>query len=235
MFQLGPEFSTFSIVARCERTGMLGVGIATRAIAVGARCPYAKAHVGAISSQANTDPRLGIMGIKLLELGYSASKALQELVNSDPHEKKRQIGIVDRDGHSAVHTGFETRDWAGHIVEHNFVAMGNVLLGQHVVEAMADAFRKSSDLPLEERLLRAIEAGRDAGGQHGGQQSSGLLVVEHEVFPRIDLRVDDHGEPIGELRRIYELYKPQTDYFMARPANPYLPPVDEWTKTRIER
>ena len=222
-FQRGIEFHTFSITARCERTGRLGVAIATKAIAVASRCPFVKASVGAVATQASTDPRLGHTALHLLELGYSAPKTLAELEASDPYIEHRQLAIVDRDGNAAARTGKNNRDWAGHITERNYVAMGNVLLGKHVAEAIARAFEDSLDEDLEERLMRAIEAGRDAGGQHGGQTSAGLLVYDREVFPWVDLRVDLHEEPIGELRRILEIYKPQAEFFNLRPSDPTIP------------
>lgn len=222
-FQPGIPFHTFSITARCERTGRLGVAITTRAITVGSRCAFVKANVGAVATQANTDPRLGPMALRLMETEHSAPEALKELETSDPYIEYRQLALVDRDGNSAARTGKENQDWAGHIAEHNYVAMGNVLLGQHVAEAMSRAFEESPDEELEERLLLAIEAGRDAGGQHGGQTSSGLLVYDEEEYPRVDLRVDEHPEPVGELRRIFQLYLPQIDFFNMRPKDPTIP------------
>jgi uncharacterized Ntn-hydrolase superfamily protein len=187
---------TFSITARCERTGRLSVAITTRAITVGSRCPFVKATVGAVATQANTDPRLGPMALRLIETGHSASEA---------------------------RTGRENQEWAGHIAERNYVAMGNVLMGRHVIDAMSHAFEESPDEELEERLLLAIEAGRDAGGQHGGQISSGLLVYDEEEYHRVDLRVDEHPEPVGELRRIFQLYMPQIDFYNMRPKDPTIP------------
>ena len=211
---------TFTIVGRCERTGALGVALATYAIGVGNRCPYVKANIGAISTQASSNPRLGPLAISLLDMGYSAPKVLSELAASDPFIEYRQIGIVDRDGHSAARTGANNRDWKGHINRKNFVAMGNVLLGEHVANAIAQAFEESEQELLEERFLRAIEAGRDAGGQHRGQRSAGLLVIERDSFASIDLRVDLHDEPVGELRRVYSAFKPDKEYFMLRPKDP---------------
>jgi len=222
----GIDFHTFSITARCERTGRLGVAIATRAIAVASRCPFVKANVGAVATQASTDPRLGRTALNLLEMGYAAPKVLKELEASDPYIEYRQLAVVDRDGNSAARTGSENKDWAGHITGRDYVAMGNVLLGVHVAEAMAMTFEDSKDQDLEERLMLAVEAGRDAGGQHGGQTSSGLLVYDREVFPWVDLRVDLHEEPIAELRRILEVYKPQAEYFNLRAADPTIPSTE---------
>lgn len=226
----GVQFHTFSIVARCPHTGRLGVCLATGAIAVGSRCPFVMPGVGAVATQANTDPRLGHLALRLMALGYSAPKVIREIESSDPFIEYRQLGVVDRDGHAAARTGRENRPWAGHIVGKGYAVQGNVLLGEHVLQAMARAFEESEGEDLEERLLRAVEAGRDAGGQHGGQFSAALLVYGQEPFPRVDLRVDDHEEPIGELRRIFTLYKPYTDYYLLRPADPTLPPYEEWRR-----
>lgn len=217
------EFNTFSIMGRCARTGMLGIGIATHAYAVGARCPYARAGVGAVSTQATTDPRLGRLALNLLELGYSAPRTLAEIMASDPHFAHRQVGIVDRDGNSAAETGSANKAFAGHITRRNVVAMGNYLIGPPTIEAMIATFESTAALELDERLLRAIEAGRDAGGQHGGQRSAALLVVDREVYPLVDLRVDAHEEPIGELRRVFRLFEPLKNYFTVRVPDPTMP------------
>jgi uncharacterized Ntn-hydrolase superfamily protein len=226
-FTLGYTSNTFSIVARCPRTRMLGVGIATSSIAVAARCIYAKAGIGAMATQASTDPRLGLTGIKLLELGFSAPKVMAELMASDPYIEKRQLSIVDKDGRSVCHTGVENREWCGHVHGQNFAAAANMVVGEPVVKAMAERFESTPDLPLEERLLLAIEAGHDAGGEAIGEHSAGLLVVDREVFPRVDLRVDDHATAVAELRRIFELYKPLIDYFQERAANPTIPSEED--------
>jgi uncharacterized Ntn-hydrolase superfamily protein len=226
-FTLGYTSNTFSIVARCPRTRMFGIGIATSSIAVAARCIHAKAGVGAIATQASTDPRLGITGIKLLELGFSAPKVLTELRASDPYIEKRQLGIVDRDGRSVCHTGVDNREWCGHINGQNFAAAANMVVGERVVKAMAECLEGTPDLPLEERLLSAIEAGHDAGGEAVGEHSAGLLVVDREIFPRVDLRVDEHAMAVAELRRIFEVYRPLINYFQERAVDPTIPSEEE--------
>jgi uncharacterized Ntn-hydrolase superfamily protein len=231
-FTLGHTSHTFSIVARCPRTRMLGVGIATSSIAVAARCIHAKAGVGAIATQASTDPRLGITGIRLLELGFSAPKVLAELRASDPYIEKRQLSIVDKDGWSVCHTGADNREWCGHMNGQNFVAAANMVVGELVVKAMAERFESTADLPLEERLLLAIEAGHDAGGEAVGEHSAGLFVVDREVFPRVDLRIDEHATAVAELRRIFEVYRPLIDYFQERAANPIIPSEEEKLRTQ---
>lgn len=226
-FSLGHTYHTFSIAARCPHTRMFGVGIATSSIAVGARCIYAKAGVGAIATQASTDPRLGITGMQLLEMGFSASKVLADLMTSDPYIAKRQLSIVDRDGRTACHTGADTREWRGHRNGVNYAVAANMVVGERVVKAMVACFEATSMLPLEERLLRAIEAGHEAGGEAAGEHSAGLLVVDRDVFPRVDLRVDEHVTAVAELRRIFEVYKPLIDYFQERAVDPTIPSEEE--------
>jgi len=226
-FALGYTSTTFSIVARCPRTRMFGLAIATSSIAVAARCIHAKAGVGAIATQASTDPRLGRTGITLLEMGFSAPKVLAELMASDPYIDRRQLSIIDKDGRSVCHTGADTRAWRGHISDRNFVAAGNMVVGEGVVKAMAERFEGAANLALEERLLQAIEAGHEAGGEAIGEHSAGLLVVDREVFPRVDLRVDEHATAVSELRRIFEVYKPLIEYFQERAVDPTIPSKED--------
>ena len=219
----GIDYHTFTIVGRCQRTGMLGVAITTSDIAVGSRCPYVKPLVGAVSTQAYTDPRLGPFALRLLETGYSCSAALQQVEASDPHIELRQLGLVDRDGNSAALTGSLNKPWAGHIANRDYVAMGNALAGEQVVQAIATAYEQWETEDLAERLMRAIEAGQEAGGEASDftpYHSAALLVWASQSFPRIDLRVDEHATPLVELRRIYEIYKPRIDYFALRASDP---------------
>lgn len=198
---------TFSIAARCPRTGMLGVATASKALAAGALVPYCRAGVGAIASQSFVNPYLGIDGLQLLAQGLPAERALEHLVRADGGRDLRQLAIVDRDGRVAAYTGARCIPWAGHLSGAAYVCLGNILAGQHVVEAMARAFEASPHEELPERLLRALEAGQDAGGDRRGRQSAGVLVVHQEEYPWCDLRVDDHPDPIPELRRIYEVFE----------------------------
>jgi uncharacterized Ntn-hydrolase superfamily protein len=209
---------TFTCVARCGETRMLGVAQATSSIAVASRCPMAKARVGALAVQACPDPRLRLLGMKLLEIGYSASKVVKELRASDPYAEYRQFGVVDKDGNSAAFTGKDNLQWAGHIANKDYVAMGNFLKGEKTVAAMAESFEASRGKALEERLMRAIEAGEAAGGQRTRTFSAVIMVYDWEIFSRVDLRVDHHPEPIRELRRILEVYKPLIDYYALRPV-----------------
>jgi uncharacterized Ntn-hydrolase superfamily protein len=223
---------TFSIIARCERTGMFGIGIATRPMAIGAKCPFLRAGIGGLVVQANGDPRLGPLGLRLLEMGYSAGKVLQEIAGSDGAENMtwRQIAVVDKDGRTAVHTGSNNEPWAGHVTGKGYVALGNRLTSERTATAMGAAYEKSEGEELAERLVRALEAGRDAGGQVAGQHSAALLVVNRKSYAWVDLRADEHDEPIGELRRLYGLYIPLIPYYDRRPSNPSMPRDDDWRR-----
>ena len=213
---------TFTIVGRCKRTGRLGIGIATSSPAVMSRCVNVSRD-SAVAFQSVPDPRLGALGLRLVEAGWWPQKVVDELVATDKWPGKRQIGIVNGDGHAAAFTGKDNAAWAGHIVGDNHVAMGNVLAGPEVAQAISEEFLAGEKLDIEERLLRAIEAGRDAGGQEEGQTSAGLLTFGRETYSRCDLRVDVSQEPIAELRRIYNWYRPLIRYYEERGRNPLVP------------
>lgn len=203
-----PRLGTFSIVARCARTGELGVAICTKFLAVGSLAPNAKAGVGACSSQAFVNPYHRYWVLDELAKGKTAEEALEASLARDPRAALRQVIVVDRDGRSAAHSGACCDTWFGHITGPNFAAAGNMLAGPEVVAEMANAFLNSStERPLAERLLESLEAGQKAGGDKRGKQPAALLVVHEEDYPRIDLRVDDHPEPIAELRRLYQIYQ----------------------------
>src|SRR5262245_44339933 len=171
----GVEFHTFTTIGRCARTGQLGIATTTRSLAVGARVPHVRPHLGAVAIMAIADARLGTTVLRLLEMGLKAPAVVEELARTDPYAEYRQLGVVDDDGFTA-RTGTMNRDWAGHHVGDGHVVLGNVLLGEHVLDAMERTFLAKLDDDLESRLLTALEAGRDAGGQHGGQRSAALLV-----------------------------------------------------------
>ena len=201
------NLNTFSIVAYDDTSGMLGVAVSTRVPAVGAVCPFARAGVGAISTQAWTNPLLGVDGLNLLEQGCSAEEALHKLLDADPDPEMRQIIAVDREGRSAAHTGSETDPWKGHRTGEGYAVAGNMLVGEETITAMVEAFGASVEEPLYERLLRALESGQAAGGDKRGRQSAALYVVKSEPYPCLDLRVDEHSDPVAELRRVYEVAK----------------------------
>jgi uncharacterized Ntn-hydrolase superfamily protein len=211
---------TFAIAARCPQTGRFGVAISTRALGVTARCPFIAPGVGVVVTMARTDPRLGPLGVNLLKLGYSAQRALDEIAASDPNIERRQLCVIDRDGNAVARTGAKNTVWSGAVVEKNLVSMGNNLKSERTAGDMAEAYRAGAKLPFAERLLAALEAGRDAGGQNGGQNSAGLVIYDREIYPYYDLRVDAHDEPVGELRRVFELYTPLADYYYGRPGDP---------------
>jgi uncharacterized Ntn-hydrolase superfamily protein len=201
------NLNTFSIVAYDATSGMLGVAISTRVPAVGAVCPFARAGVGAISTQAWTNPLLGVDGLDLLEQGNSAEEALQKLLDADPDPEMRQVIAVDKEGRSAAHTGSEADPWKGHRTGDGYAVAGNMLVGEETITAMAEAFEASAEESLSERLLRALESGQAAGGDKRGRQSAALYVVKSEPYPYVDLRVDEHSDPVAELRRVYEVAK----------------------------
>jgi uncharacterized Ntn-hydrolase superfamily protein len=221
---------TFTIVGRCKRTGQRGVAMATSSPAVGNRCAFVS-HAGAVGFQAIAEPRLGALTLKLLEDGYHPKGAIDQVTRTDPWPGKRQIGIVDSDGRSAGFTGDGNIPWMGHIAGENFVAMGNVLAGPQVVEAIAEGFHDNEDDILEERLMRAIETGRDAGGQPEGQLSASILTFGHQSQSRCDLRVDVSEEPVKELRRIFDWFKPLLPYFEQRMRDPNVPRLKDYFKS----
>jgi uncharacterized Ntn-hydrolase superfamily protein len=208
---------TFSIVARCPRTGMLGVGTSSRALAAGGIVPYCRVGVGAIASQSFSNPYLGSDGLILLEQGLTAARALERVIDSDQGRDLRQVAIVDRDGHTAAYTGARCIPWAGQVEGGSYVCLGNILTGEEVVKAMALAFEGSVDEELPERLLRALEAGQEAGGDRRGRQSAGMLVFHTEDYPYCDLRVDDHPDPVAELRRVFTLFQREEPFRQMMP------------------
>jgi len=202
-------FTTFSIVARCAKTSALGVCVATAVPAVGSVVPHAEEVVGAIATQASTEISYGIKGLQLLKIGFSPQTALEAMLKEDEDRETRQVTIIDKEGRTAAFTGKKTIDWKGHFIGKNYAVAGNMLVGSKVLEAMAATF-ENSEGELAERLLKALEAGQKAGGDKRGKASAALLVVGErkvETRPFLDLRVDEHQDPVRELRRIYEAYK----------------------------
>lgn len=221
---------TFSIAARCRRSEMLGVATSSRALAAGALVPFAGAGVGTIASQSVANPYLGIDGLKLLASGLSPTDAVTRLLDADPGRDFRQLLVVDAQGRTAGHTGSRCISWCGHLSGPDYAVGGNILVGQETIRAMAEAFEASSDEELPERLMRALEAGQAAGGDRRGRQSAGLFVVHHEEYPHLDLRVDDHSNPVAELRRVFEVAKQELAIFgQGRPTRevPWHPTLEE--------
>ena len=210
------EFNTFSIVGRCPRTGQLGAAVATAAPAVGAYCPFARAGIGAVSSQSWCNSYLAYDGLDLMEQGMGAQAVCDRLLAADPGRERRQIGYVDAGGGSAASTGKECPPWNGHVTGPDFTAQGNLLMGGGCVAAMAASFRRTGALDLAERLIAALEAGQAAGGDARGKQSAAVLVAHTERHPLVDLRADEHRNPIAELRRIHGIARLQGLPFIAR-------------------
>jgi len=193
---------TWSIVA-LDRDGALGVAVASRAFAVGALCPYARSGVGALSTQALINPHYANPALDLLGEGTPPDEAIRLLTAPDEGRDHRQLHLIDARGRTAAHTGTKCVDWCGHAAGAGFSVAGNMLAGPQVVEATASAYEANAGASFAERLLAALSAGEDAGGDKRGKQGAALLVVTTERYPFLDLRVDDHEDPIPELRRLY--------------------------------
>jgi uncharacterized Ntn-hydrolase superfamily protein len=196
------HLTTFSIVGHCPRSGMLGVAVSTAVPAVGAVCPHVKAGVGAVSTQSWVNPYLAIDALALMEQGAPGPEALDRVMAADDGADLRQIGVVDAQGRSASWSGQDCTPWYGHITEADVAIQGNMLVGEATLTAMAEAFRRSAAEDLAERLLLALEAGSAAGGDKRGKQSAALRVHHTEDYPWLDLRVDEHPQPVAELRRV---------------------------------
>lgn len=219
---------TFSIVAFDPAENALGVAVASKFLAVGAVVGWAEAGKGAIATQAFAKIGFGPDGLKLLGGGKSAAQTLAELLQNDPKAADRQVGIVDARGGAAAHSGASCFDWAGHIVGESFTCQGNILTGPEVIQAMADVFRATTG-SLEDRLFAALTAGDQAGGDRRGRQSAAILVVKPgggyggDTDRYLDLRVDDHADPVPELGKLLRLHR----LYFGRPDPADLLPIDE--------
>ena len=216
---------TFSLVAKCARTGAFGIAVSSSSICVASRCAGARAGAGAVASQNITDPALGDLGLSLLGRGQSAPRVLSQLIESGAHSAYRQITVIDRNGDTAHHSGARTLGLHAVASGRHCVAAGNLLKGEEVPAAMVEAFEGHSREELAERLLVALEAGEKAGGEAGPLHSAGLKVVEQLVWPTVDLRVDWHDAPIEELRRIWSLFLPQKEDYVTRALDPTRAPA----------
>ncbi|WP_144510602.1 DUF1028 domain-containing protein [Bacillus sp. FJAT-22090] len=203
---------TFSIVGFDPKTNELGVAVASKFLSVGAVVPFAKAGVGAIATQSWANLDYGSLGLDMLEKGYTPEQVITELTQNDERAAYRQVGIVDGKGQSKTFTGASCYDWAGGYAEENFAVQGNILVDHRTVEVMKTSFMQSEG-SLAERLLAALQAGESAGGDSRGKQSAALLVVKENGSyggfndRYIDLRVDDHKEPVYELARLLKLHQ----------------------------
>ena len=207
-----PPIATFSIVGYDAATGDLGIAVQSKFFAVGSVVPWAKAGVGAIATQSWANTTYGPNGLKLLKSGLSAEQTLERLIADDPGRTTRQVGIVDAKGQVANYTGDECNAWAGAVSGKHYTAQGNILAGEDVVKAMGKAFEETED-ELADKLMAALFAGQEKGGDIRGQQSAALLVVREQSGyggfndRYIDLRVDDAEKPIEELQRLLEIHK----------------------------
>jgi uncharacterized Ntn-hydrolase superfamily protein len=199
---------TYSIVARDEKTGEMGVAVQSHWFSVGSVVTWARAGVGAVATQANVDVRYGPMGLELMSAGKSAPEALDSLLKSDSMRDVRQVAMIDSVGRTAAHTGSKCIPNAGHVTGKGFSCQANIMRTRRVWGSMKRKFVESQRLPLPERMMAALEAGEDAGGDIRGKQSAALLIVGKDVKPTywegraIDLRVEDSPEPLPELRRL---------------------------------
>jgi uncharacterized Ntn-hydrolase superfamily protein len=216
---------TFSLVGRCARTGQLGAAVATSSIAVGARCTYCEAGVGAVLTQHRTDPRLGPRGLALLRSGCSAQETLDALIASTRHAHWRQLAVLDAAGNTAAHSGTRTKPEMSAAPAQDVCAIGNILATARVPAAMLRAFQAGASATLAERLVHALEEGLAAGGESLPVRSAHLLVVEQESFPLIDLRVDWHDAPIAELRALWQRYEPESNAYLLRALDPDNPAI----------
>ena len=196
------QLNTFSIVARCPRTGRVGGAVSTAVPAVGAICPFVQPGAGAVASQSWANPYLALDALALMAGGAAAQAALDQVLSGDGGRALRQVGVVDATGRSAAWTGDDCTPWCGHRTGDGYAAQGNMLAGEAVVTGMETAFLDAADSGLEERLIRALEAGQAAGGDKRGKQSAALKIYGREAYPWLDLRVDDHPAPVAELRRV---------------------------------
>jgi uncharacterized Ntn-hydrolase superfamily protein len=215
---------TFSLVGRCARTATLGVVVTSSSPAVAARCAWARAGVGAVSTQNVTDPSLGPWLLDLMALGRSAQDALDEVVTSAPHIEYRQLAAIDARGRTATYSGACTLGRHGSSGGKACLAVGNLLADEMVPAAMTAAFEERPQDRLADRLLHALAAGEAAGGEEGPVRSCGLLVVDQVTWPVTDLRVDWHHDPITELARLWTVWGPQEADYVQRALDPAAAP-----------
>lgn len=218
---------TFSLVGMCRRTGMFGAAVTTSSINVGARCPYARAGVGAVLTQHRTDARLGPRGLDLLEAGATAGEVVASLSGDDPTIGWRQLAVIDREGGTAWYHGERITSVHAAAAGEGCCAIGNIIRAETVPAAMIEIFEAAAEEHLAERLLLALEAGLAAGGELKQVKSAALLVVDDQPFPLVDLRVELDRAPLAELRFLWEVYRPRMEVFVTRAVDPDRVPFPE--------
>lgn len=211
---------TFSLAARCSKTGAFGVVITTASLAVGARCPFVRGGVGAVLTQNRTDPRLGPQGLDLLEKGASAQSTIDALVESGHVIGWRQLAAVDKHGRTAHFSGESIVSKHCGYEGPQCVSIGNLLVSDKLPQRMVEGYMSRPDQSFSDRLIDALDAGLDAGGEINPVRSATLLVADNFDFPHINLRVDDHEKPVAELRRIWKKYERVVDNFVLRVLDP---------------
>jgi uncharacterized Ntn-hydrolase superfamily protein len=209
---------TWSIIARDPLTGQIGIAVATRFFAVGARVPHIAPGVGGVATQALVNPYYGIDGVKLLREGSTPREVIDTLIAADDGRESRQLHVMDISGRVAAHTGRECVDWCGHIQGDGFSLAGNMLAGAAVLDDTAQAYIANATLPFAQRLIAAMKAGEAAGGDKRGKQSSALVIQGEEEWSDLDLRVDDHTDPLAELERLEQVSRERWVHF-----RPFLP------------
>jgi uncharacterized Ntn-hydrolase superfamily protein len=215
---------TYSIAARCPRTGAFGIAITSSSICVASRCAWVS-PTGAVLTQNITDPALGPLGLSLVAKGKEAREVVKELVAATPYSAWRQLAAVDREGRTAAHSGAQALPIFAEAHGAGCVAVGNILANDGVPRAMIEAFALREADPLPERLLRSLEAGLAHGGETADEHAAGLHVCDKHVWPVVDLRVDWHDDPIAELRRVWTAYAPQMGAYITRAVNPAAAPA----------
>ncbi|MBB3391327.1 putative Ntn-hydrolase superfamily protein [Rhizobium sp. BK275] len=214
---------TWSMVARDPQTGYLGIAVATRFFAVGGLVPHIRGGIGAVATQAFVSPLYGTDGLVLLAGGKAPDEIIAELTSRDAGRDQRQFHLIDAAGRNAAFTGTKCIDWAGHLVDDNISVAGNMLAGPEVVAQTLAAYKKAMDKPFIARLLEAMQAGEDAGGDKRGKQSAALLVHRDQDYPWLSIRADDHPDPLAELHRLYAVAQERYMHVaetMATKANP---------------
>ena len=204
---------TWSIIARDSATGQFGIAVATRFFAVGARVPHIAARLGGIATQALVNPYYGIDGVKLLREGHLPGEIIKTLIAADGGRQSRQLHIMDAGGRIAAFTGSECVDWCGHVAGDGFSIAGNMLAGARVLDDTAKTYSAKPELPFAQRLIAAMRAGEAAGGDRRGKQSAALLIHGEEEWSALDLRVDDHTDPLAELGRLERVSRERWVHF----------------------
>jgi uncharacterized Ntn-hydrolase superfamily protein len=204
---------TWSIIARDSVSGQIGIAVATKFFAVGARVPYIAAGIGGVATQALVNPYYGIDGVAMLREGKSPQDIVAALIADDPGAGSRQLHIMDAQGRIAAHTGKDCVDWCGHLAGNGFSIAGNMLTGARVLDDTAKAYAANGDLPFAQRLIAALRAGEAAGGDKRGKQSAALVIHDRDEWAALDLRVDDHIDPLSELDRLEQVSRERWVHF----------------------